>query len=166
MERVRIFELLITNKGKLTTSQITEYLNTTAPTARRTMTELKATGLVDMVDTGYSGMEITLKDKFSWFLHDKFKELKTMKEKELPRRLNPILLLLYYSIINKKQIEYGDNLSQLGSVCGGHFSFTIPEENNGKKHTLYWSSNIGKWGCNDGNQKGDKFDMQGVCKGK
>jgi hypothetical protein len=53
----------------------------------------------------------------------------------------------------------------------GHFSFTIPEENkaleenNGKKHTLYWSSNIGKWGCNDCNQKGDKFDMQGVCKG-
>jgi hypothetical protein len=35
-----------------------------------------------------------------------------------------------------------------------------------KKHSLYWSPNMGKWGCNDCNQKGDKFDMQGFCKGK
>src|SRR5207237_2482325 len=48
LERVTIFDLLISNKGTLTTSQITASLNTTNPTARRTMTELKALGLVDM----------------------------------------------------------------------------------------------------------------------
>jgi hypothetical protein len=42
----------------------------------------------------------------------------------------------------------------------------VEQENNGKKHSLYWSPNMGKWGCNDCNQKGDRFDMQGVCKGK
>jgi hypothetical protein len=42
LERVTIFDLLISNKGKLTTSRITASLNTTNPTARRTMTELKA----------------------------------------------------------------------------------------------------------------------------
>lgn len=33
IERVRIFELLIANKGSLTTSQIVDFLNTTSPTA-------------------------------------------------------------------------------------------------------------------------------------
>ena len=40
------------------------------------MTELKATGLVNMEEEagGYHGLEskITLKDKFSWFLDDTF----------------------------------------------------------------------------------------------
>jgi hypothetical protein len=33
-------------------------------------------------------------------------------------------------------------------------------------HSLYWSANTGKWGCKNCKEKGDKFDMQGVCKGK
>jgi hypothetical protein len=48
IERVRILELLLVNKGRLTTSQIVYYINTTKPTALRTMTELKAIGLVDL----------------------------------------------------------------------------------------------------------------------
>jgi predicted transcriptional regulator len=81
IERVRIFDILIANKGTLTTSQICEFLNTTPPTARRTMTELKATGLVQMEETkscdGYNAtFMITLKSEFDWFLSDEFKELK------------------------------------------------------------------------------------------
>jgi hypothetical protein len=81
IERVRIFDILIANKGTLTTSQICEFLNTTPPTARRTMTELKATGLVQMDETktsdGYNTtFMITLKSEFDWFLSDEFKELK------------------------------------------------------------------------------------------
>lgn len=45
IERVRIFELLIAYKGGLATSEIVKSLSTTNPTARRTMTELKAIDL-------------------------------------------------------------------------------------------------------------------------
>jgi hypothetical protein len=81
IERVRIFDILIANNGSLTTSQICEFLNTTPPTARRTMTELKATGLVQMDETksndGYNTTSlITLKSEFDWFLSDEFTELK------------------------------------------------------------------------------------------
>jgi hypothetical protein len=78
VERVRIFDLLIKNKGKLSTSDITRDLNTTNPTARRTMTELKALGLVEMsdiVDTN-SEKEMTLKSEFQWFLNKEFTNIR------------------------------------------------------------------------------------------
>ena len=68
---VWVWSRLIANNGTLTTSQIVAYLDVSKPTALRTMTELKATGLVDMTETGeyYNAeKEITLKDKFGWFL--------------------------------------------------------------------------------------------------
>jgi hypothetical protein len=88
-ERVRIFEILIANKGTLTTSQICDFLNTTKPTALRTMTELKATGLVGMdvikTDDGYNTTNtIKLKPEFDWFLSDEFKELKGVKTQSRP----------------------------------------------------------------------------------
>jgi hypothetical protein len=46
LERVKLFELLIKNNGAVTTSDICEDSGTSRPTARRTMTELKASGLV------------------------------------------------------------------------------------------------------------------------
>jgi predicted transcriptional regulator len=80
MSRVRIFEFLISNKGTVTTDQIVEFLNISRPTALRTMTELKATELVDMVDQEpgvYNSVkEIRLRNQFNWFLSDEFKELK------------------------------------------------------------------------------------------
>jgi hypothetical protein len=101
MERVRIFELLIEAGGSLTTSQITESLNTSNNTAKRTMAELRAVGLVTVNDvTGYSGSpekQITLDSKFSWFLSQDFSSV---------RNLPP-----YYS--NKQTIG-----------LGGHFSYT------------------------------------------
>jgi len=85
LERVRIFELLIENKGRLKTSEIVNFLNTTNPTARRTMTELRATGLVEEPyfdpEEYNPEKEIVLKDDFHWFLGDKFKELRGLKEK-------------------------------------------------------------------------------------
>ena len=86
-ERVRIFEILVENRGRLTTSQICEFLNTSKPTALRTMTELKATGLVEMenkrTDDGYNiTYMIRLKEEFDWFLSDEFKKLKEGKKHE------------------------------------------------------------------------------------
>jgi hypothetical protein len=131
LARATIFDLLIANSGTLTTSQITKALNTTSPTARRTMTELKATGLVDMADSpaGYNiEKKISLNKEFHWFLSDKFIELKGLKEETRPRRHNPILLLLYYSAINKKYVENGESLSTEECVGGGYSSFN---KNNG-----------------------------------
>jgi hypothetical protein len=85
ISRATIFEILIANNGVLKTSQIVDYLNTTKPTALRTMTELKATGLVGMHDVNpkeyNSEKEICLKPEFEWFLSDKFRELRRCKEK-------------------------------------------------------------------------------------
>jgi hypothetical protein len=79
VERVAIFNLLLANSGKLRTSDITSGLNTSAPTAKRTMAELKALGLVDKdneSEKSNSEYQITLKDEFSWFLGPEFRLLK------------------------------------------------------------------------------------------
>lgn len=112
--RVRIFELLIANQGNLTSNQIVDYLNTTRPTALRTMTELKATELVDMIDQDpdqYNSIkEISLKPKFKWFLTKEFSELKenvmTCKEKSPPER----------------------NMSQNNHLLGGGNSLQVQQE--------------------------------------
>jgi hypothetical protein len=48
LERVRIFELLLEFGGKLSTSQIVESLRISNKTAKRTMAEFKAIGLIDV----------------------------------------------------------------------------------------------------------------------
>jgi hypothetical protein len=80
-ERVRIFELLLNFGGSLTTRQIMDYLNTSAPTAKRTMAELKAIDLVSMetIQGDHGGepqKRIILSDKFDWFLTEEFNNLK------------------------------------------------------------------------------------------
>ncbi|WP_148700040.1 hypothetical protein [Candidatus Nitrososphaera evergladensis] len=73
VERVAIFDLLLAHDGVLTTTDITEGLNTTNPTARRTMTELKALGLVHEEQDGSNHeWKITLKEEFAWFKSDQF----------------------------------------------------------------------------------------------
>lgn len=49
-----------------------------SPTARAAMTQLKATGLVEMPDTTTETEEkqITLKDDFNWFLGEEFAKLR------------------------------------------------------------------------------------------
>ena len=54
-------------------TDITDLLNTTAPTVRRIITELKAVGLVSTYGEGDEtyhelDMQITLRHEFDWFL--------------------------------------------------------------------------------------------------
>jgi hypothetical protein len=137
MERVRMFELLIANRGSLTTPEIVDFLNTTAPTARRTMTELKATGLVSMeIGEGQTPSKITLKPDFDWFLHVQFRLLKEkyppQKEVSIPLSL-PVLLYDHLITRNVVRVEVAakkdtftqnspDN-SHEGPFCGGKNSF-------------------------------------------
>jgi HTH domain len=79
IERVTIFDLLLAHKGKMTTSRIANSLNISNHTAHRTMTELKALGLVDMKkesDATNSEYQITLDAEFDWFLTKEFLQLR------------------------------------------------------------------------------------------
>jgi hypothetical protein len=85
-ERVRIFELLLNFGGYLTTRQIMDYLNTSAPTAKRTMAELKAIDLVtiETIQGDHGGdpqKQIILSNEFGWFLTDEFNDLKLSHRK-------------------------------------------------------------------------------------
>lgn len=91
VERVAIFNLLLANSGKLKTSDIIRGLNTTHPTAQRTMVELSALGLVEMKkeeEKSNSEYQVTLKDEFSWFLEEEFQDLKegVLKENYPPQQ--------------------------------------------------------------------------------
>jgi hypothetical protein len=82
-QRVVIFDILLANNGILTTNQVTEFLGVSKPTALRTMTELKALGLVNMKDDSISSvMTISLKEQFDWFLSEEFKTLREGFEPE------------------------------------------------------------------------------------
>jgi len=137
LARATIFQLLLAHKGTLTTSDIVKSLNVAKPTALRTMTELKATGLVDMNEgVGYhnSETEIVLSEKFKWFLTEEFMDLVDCKEKNPPRgALNPILLSTYYDTINKNKFNYGNLINSQEGTRGVHNSLQsnledIPQE--------------------------------------
>ena len=108
MERVSVFELLIEYGGKLTTSMIEASLNTSNNTAKRTMAELIAIGLVTLdevkSDSGSPEKQITLKDDFDWFLRTEMQSV---------RNLPP-----YYSRSEGDQEAEDERL-------GGHFSYTF-----------------------------------------
>jgi hypothetical protein len=88
VERVRILDILLvaTSDGKyLTAAQLSTSLNISKPTALRTMTELTILELVDVQpalgtddNEEHASVErkIKLKDQFSWFKSDEFKQLR------------------------------------------------------------------------------------------
>jgi predicted transcriptional regulator len=86
VERVKAFIALLDNNGWITKVQLANQLHVSPSTASMFMTELKAIGLVDVEVTNQiehtqnnnpSTVKVmTLKkDKFEWFLSDKFKKL-------------------------------------------------------------------------------------------
>jgi hypothetical protein len=105
-ERVRIFELLLAFGGSLTTRQVVDYLNTSSNTAKRTMAEFKAIGLVNIEtepsEHGEPQKRMILDDKFEWFLSEEFKDLKSTYRKNF----TPLL-------------------PENNELVGGHFSYGI-----------------------------------------
>ena len=112
-ERVRIFELLLQFRGKLTTSDITGSLNIVNNTAKRTMTEFKALDLVTFNEgeNENSVKEITLHKDFKWFLSEEFKQLS--------QKIPPTSILL--SEENQTTNVY-DNRDKEKEGLGGSFS--------------------------------------------
>jgi AAA lid domain len=89
VERVRILDKLLNHKksdgGYLDTGQLSGSLNISKPTALRTMTELAILGLVDVSpalgtedNEEHTGLErkIRLKERFSWFKSEEFRQLR------------------------------------------------------------------------------------------
>jgi hypothetical protein len=77
IERVSLFDLLLSYNGILNTTQMEEYLNFSPSTIRRIMTEFKATRLVKVEPVGSSHQQsMSLKEEFKWFLTDEFKKLR------------------------------------------------------------------------------------------
>jgi hypothetical protein len=79
IDRVKVFSLLLGNKGKsLSTSMISQSLNISPQTARRKMTEFKAIRLID--EPEYSGssheLSIKLREEFNWFLGEEFNKVR------------------------------------------------------------------------------------------
>lgn len=174
--RVRIFELLIANKGNLTSHQIVDYLNTTRPTALKTMTELKATELVDMIDHDpeqyNSTKEIKLKSKFKWFLTKEFVELKekglleipseTCKEKSPPERGQVLYEYDDSSIetLQNKPLFGGENSLQLHTE---HMNKNAEQTPTDSYDSVLTSRGMkfygGNWHC-DCVEKGDRWSME------
>ncbi|MFL6413967.1 MAG: helix-turn-helix domain-containing protein [Nitrososphaeraceae archaeon] len=72
-----IFDLLLAYEGSMTTSEIAASFNISQPTALRTMTELKALGLVDMIEgDSNTPAKISLDPQFSWVFDKQFLELR------------------------------------------------------------------------------------------
>lgn len=73
--------------------QIRDYLNVSEPTAKRTMAELKALGLVNVdeipSECGEPQKRMSLDNKFEWFLSKEFIELKRSSYR---KNFTPLLL--------------------------------------------------------------------------
>ena len=79
VSRVKIFDLLLKNGGELMTSDITKGLRVSEPTARRTMREFYALGIVEIsAISGYgnAGLKITLRSEYDWFKSQHFEKLR------------------------------------------------------------------------------------------
>jgi hypothetical protein len=79
VSRVKIFDLLLKNRGELKTSDITKGLRVSEPTARRTMREFYALGIADIsAISGYSNAElkITINSEYDWFKNQEFEKLR------------------------------------------------------------------------------------------
>ena len=77
LRRVLLFQELIKNEGKLTTTEVCDKLRFAIPTARLVMREFSALEITDLQLTGYrnTGYQIKLNPKFNWFLTTEFKGL-------------------------------------------------------------------------------------------
>ena len=189
-ERVRIFELLIEHKGRLTTSIITASLNTSNNTAKRTMAEFHALGLVNLGDSkslrGEPEKEMILKDEFQWFLSKEFNTV---------RKNTP-----YYSDDDDNDRPVRGNVNSNSKNdnekegVGGVFPYSINEEievfnnplittqdleiasiqlgNQNQQYdpkvinSIYRVNTSNLWFCNNCKDKGDKWHMmKHKCKG-
>jgi DNA-binding transcriptional ArsR family regulator len=107
VERVKVLDLLLSSQDMYKTydvSEVAEAIGTSKKTAKRTMAEFKALGLVELIELGEEGdplIQIRLKDGFSWFFSDEFRGLKGDYE---PGDFKEFL-------VKKKHKDLGDNYS-------------------------------------------------------
>ena len=82
VQRYKILNLLLKDGGELLTSKIVDELKISEPTARKTMRELDALGIVKVINfDGYANSELKIKlsNDFKWFLSEEFQNLRDEK---------------------------------------------------------------------------------------
>ncbi|MGH9953455.1 MAG: hypothetical protein ACRD5J_17695, partial [Nitrososphaeraceae archaeon] len=129
IERVRLFELLVKHKGILKTSIICDSLNIAPPTARHTMTELKATKLVDDItdkEVYNAEMKIQLKSKFVWFLTDEFRILKEIYPPHRRTKIESVGITEQNTVNEEHSYNVPSSIRNK-PACGGVFFFQSPQ---------------------------------------
>lgn len=81
IERVKVLNALLAKPEceYMTVNELAEVINVSDTTAKKAMAELKALGLVDIIELGEDGrplLQMRLKDNFVWFYGEEFKKLK------------------------------------------------------------------------------------------
>ena len=81
IDRVKVLNALLDKKdrGYMDVKELMEVINTSDTTAKKAMAELKALGLVDIIELGDDGrplLQMRLTDNFEWFYTEEFKKLK------------------------------------------------------------------------------------------
>lgn len=107
MERVAVFELLLKNGGSLDVNTISDELRVSEPTARRTMTELFALGLVDRhkeSDFYNSNLRIDIVEQFRWCLGRDFRHLLA--------GFSPTRISSKRASLGKRSSKRGDNVDE------------------------------------------------------
>ena len=109
IERVSMFNLLLTHGGKLTTTQMLESLNVSRKTALKTMAEFKAIGLIETEDIHEPGQNniskrMLLNPRLNWMLTDSVitKFFPHTKEKErVEEEEEKIITNIFWSIFER-----------------------------------------------------------------
>ena len=157
------------HEGVLNVNQITQSLDVSEHTARKTMLELKILGLVErdtvdmLCEDGIvrKGFEIRLKDEFQWFLSEEFTNLRKgfkasrgeeAREEKLPPHTTPTK-----NDSNNQNTEIND------VIRGGKISSTATSNNPDESETVIPDSihraYSETWKCRNCNVKGDKWYM-------
>jgi hypothetical protein len=141
IDRVKVFDLLIASKGKLTSNRIVQSLNMSKPTALKTMIEFKAIGLAEIGDSEEKGdnnlplRQITLRPEFDWFLTEEFERL---REGFIPTDHRDHMKKSMIEECKKKDIEAeeeedDDKRTSKGNWTHTHDNFNL-ENGNGNGH--------------------------------
>jgi hypothetical protein len=137
IRRVKVLDFLLkSNNGEITTSQITNHLSLSQPTATRTMRELDALEIVDISaisEYGNSELKIKLKAEFVWFKDPEFLKLKEdfipAEDKDFENRQNDSIDEINEDVVNNNgACDLSESFENLNSILS--FANTKDDQKN------------------------------------
>lgn len=169
IERVKILDLLIKSEGgRLSTSQITQALDVSNSTAKRTMVEFKGIGIVTVTQDGeYENSEktITLKPKFKWFLTEEFRNLRAGFSPDIEQQHNredqsQNTLELQEKTPPATLVNCEENMSKNFEKPSEESTNQLDRKSINKQNMYRLWKGGDTWGCRKCSFRGDKWDLQ------